>query len=659
QAGAPPLTYAALERRAGVVAARLAALGVGPESRVAICMERSPEMLAAVLGVLLAGGAYVPVDPAYPAERIRYVLADSGAGVLVTSKGIVERLPQFGGETLVLGPGAEPPYPPGPPPPASGGWEGASSGGGGLAYVVYTSGSTGRPKGVLVEHGSLASFAAAAAGLYGIGPADRVLQFASLSFDASVEEIFPALLAGATLVLRTDDMLSDARTFFARCEEWGLTVLDLPTAYWHELVAEMERRTARLPGCVRLVIIGGERALPERVAAWRRLAGGGVRLVNTYGPTEATVVATLAELGGRDDSPPAPGQALPPVPIGVPVPGARVRVLDAELRPLPVGARGELFIGGAGTARGYLGRPGLTAERFLPDPFADEPGARMYRSGDVARWRRAGELEFVGRADDQVKVRGFRVELGEIEDVLLRHPGVRDAAVAAREDEPGRVRVVAYVVPAGEAPPPAGLQRWLAAELPDYMVPSAFVALDRLPLTPSGKVDRRALPAPGAGTAHEREYVEPRTEAEERLAAIWAEVLRVERVGAADHFFELGGHSLLAMQVVSRVRQAFGVELPLRALFEAPVLAELALRVEAVRADAPPDPDAAPLAPVPRGGAPLPLSFPQQRLWFIDRMDPGGPAYTIPLAVRLRGPLDAPVLARALAEVVRRHEALR
>ncbi|HEV2735334.1 MAG TPA: AMP-binding protein, partial [Longimicrobiaceae bacterium] len=386
----------------------------------------------------------------------------------------------------------------------------------------------------------------------------------------------PALLGGAALVLRPEEMLADAATFFARCAEWGVSVLDLPTAYWHELVSELERGSTHPPEGVRLVIIGGERALPERVAAWRRHVGDGVRLVNTYGPTEATVVATLAELQGREEAPVPADQPLPPVPIGRPVPNGRVYVLDREMGPLPVGARGELYVGGAGVARGYLRRPEVTAERFVPDPFGTGPGGRLYRTGDVARWRRTGELEFVGRADEQVKVRGFRIELGEIEGLLLRHPDVREAVVAAREDEPGRTRLVGYVVAVDQAPSAADLRAHLKAELPEYMVPAAFVVLAALPKTGSGKVDRRALPAPEAPGAPAESYVAPESDAERRLAEIWAEVLRVERVGTRDDFFALGGHSLLATQVVSRVRQAFGAELPLRAVFEHPTVGELA-----------------------------------------------------------------------------------
>ncbi|HEX7243234.1 MAG TPA: amino acid adenylation domain-containing protein, partial [Longimicrobiaceae bacterium] len=488
------LTFAELEARAGRLARVLVRHGVGPEARVGICLDRSPEMLAAVLAVLGAGGAYVPLDPDYPAERLEHMLGDSGARVVVTRRELAGALPASAHDVVLVDDLEEGTDDVDAPEPAVD----AES----AAYVIYTSGSTGTPRGVLVPHRALVAHATAAREEYGIGPADRVLQFASLSFDASVEEIYPALLGGAALVLRTTEMLASAASFLAAVAERGVTVLDLPTAFWHELVAELERGEAEVPACVRLVIIGGERALPERVAAWHARVGPSVRLVNTYGPTEATVVATAAEL-----------EAGAPVTIGAPVPNARAYVLDARLAPVPIGVRGELYLGGAGVARGYLGRPDATAERFLPDPFAAEAGARMYRSGDVARWRAEGRLEFVGRADAQVKVRGFRVEPAEVEGVLLRHRAVRDAAVMAREDEPGRVRLVGYVVAEGEeAPTVAELRAWVKASLPEHMVPSAWVALDALPLTPSGKTDLRALPAPDAARAGDG-YVAPRTQA--------------------------------------------------------------------------------------------------------------------------------------------------
>ncbi|MET0395230.1 MAG: non-ribosomal peptide synthase/polyketide synthase, partial [Longimicrobiaceae bacterium] len=646
-AGDRELTYAELDRRVEALARLLRARGAGPESRVAVCMERAPEMLVAILGALRAGAAFVPMDPANPRERLARVLADSGAALLLTQRRLLAALPAAGVEAIVLDGDWESEVPEGgPPAPARVDPRGA-------AYVVYTSGSTGTPKGVVVEHRSLVNHATAAAAEYGIGPRDRVLQFASPAFDASLEEIFPALASGAALVLRDEESLAGVPAFLAWCAARGITVLDLPTAFWHELAAELERGGAALPESVRLVIIGGERALPERMAAWHAAVGGAARLVNTYGPTEATVVATLADLAPEDGA--EEGAALAAVSIGRPVANARAYLLDAIGRPVPPGARGELYLGGAGVARGYLGRPALTAEKFVPDPFSGEAGARLFRTGDLARFRRGGELEFAGRADGQVKVRGFRVEPGEVEAALARLPGVREAVVAAREDEPGAVRLVAYVVPEAEGAATAeALRAGVRAALPEYMVPAAWVLLDRLPLTPTGKLDRRALPAPDAPAA--AEHVPPRTPTERAVAEIWASVLRVERVGATDDFFALGGHSLLAQRVVSRVREALGVELPLRALMEEPTVAAVAERVDAlprtVRARE-------------RGGAaaagdgPVPLSFAQQRLWFVQQLYPESAAYNMPAALRLSGRVEVATLERCLGEVVRRHEALR
>ena len=640
--GGATLTYAELHRRVGRLARLLRARGVGPEARVAVCLERAPEVPVALLGVLRAGAAFVPLDPASPPGRIAAVLADSGARVLLTQARLAGRFGEFEGEVVVLdGEWSDAPA-------LEDGRSGSAPDPHSAAYVIYTSGSTGTPKGVVVEHRSLANHALASVEAYGIGPGDRVLQFASLAFDASLEEIFPALIAGATVVLRDDEALRSIPTFLDRCEAWGVTVLDLPTAFWHELTAELSRGGAELPRAVRLTVIGGERALPERVAAWRALLAA-PRLVNSYGPTEATVVATLADLtaggGAEDDGLPAT------VSIGRPAANARAYVLDAAMHLLPVGARGELYLGGAGVARGYLGRPDLTAERFVPDPFAGEPGARLYRTGDRARFRRGGELEFAGRADQQVKIRGFRVEPGEVEAALARLPGIRDAAVTTREDEPGRVRLVAYVIPEREgSAEPEALRAALGASLPGYMVPSALVLLDALPLTPSGKLDRRALPEPEA--AHAGEFVAPRTATERALADLWTDVLRVDRVGADDDFFALGGHSLLATRVVARVREAFGVELPLRAMLEAPTVRGVAEQVDALGGLARPH------AGGEDDGA-VPLSFAQRRLWFVHRLDPRSPAYNMPAALRVTGRLDVGTLRRCLGEVVRRHESLR
>ncbi|HEX2093638.1 MAG TPA: amino acid adenylation domain-containing protein, partial [Longimicrobiaceae bacterium] len=533
------LTYAELDRRASRLAHHLQRRGVGPETRVGVFLERSPELLVALLGVLGAGAVYVPLDPVFPRDRLALLAEDARVALVLTEQRWFAELPGSVAATAVLLDAdrerieREPATPPEAPVfPES------------AAYVIYTSGSTGRPKGVTVPHGALARYTGAARAAYGVGPDDRVLQFASVAFDASAEEIYTALTAGARLVLRDEEMLDSARAFLERCREWGITVLDLPTAYWHELAAELaDGERAELPEALRLVVIGGERALPERLRAWRERFGGRVRLVNTYGPTETTIVATLCDLPA---TPEEAGVATPRhVPIGRPVAGARVYVLDPRGEPAPIGVPGELYIGGVGVARGYLDRPELTAERFLPDPFAAEPGARVYRTGDRVRWLASGELEFVGRADQQVKIRGFRVEPGEVEAVLARQPGVEDAVVVARQDEADREapRLVAYLVPEpGSEPTPAELRAALRAELPAYMVPAAWVTLDAFPLTRTGKVDRRALPAPDAATlAREAVRAAPQSGVERAVAEAWREVLGVEEVGLDDIFFDLGG----------------------------------------------------------------------------------------------------------------------
>ncbi|HKV11335.1 MAG TPA: amino acid adenylation domain-containing protein, partial [Thermoanaerobaculia bacterium] len=632
------LTYGELDRRANRLAHHLRFLGAGPESLVGLCVERSPDMLVGLLGILKSGAAYAPLDPALPPGRLALLLDDLCAGspnpVLVTQRPLLSRLPDHRASTVLLD-GEE----------LSGGREDSPGIRASLdraAYVIYTSGSTGKPKGVVVSHRTLAAYTGSAARELGIGPEDRVLQFASISFDASAEEIYPCLARGGTLVLRTEAMLGSIPEFLETCGRWGVSVLDLPTAFWHEVVTGLATGAAGLPPTVRLVILGGEQALAEKVASWRR-AVAGVRLVNTYGPTEATIVATAADLSALPDG--------APVPIGRPVPGSRAYVLDRRLEPVPAGVPGELCLGG-GLARGYLHRPDLTAERFVPDPWSGRPGERLYRTGDLARWGVAGELEFLGRVDHQVKVRGFRIELGEIEAALGRHPRVRESVVVLREE-----RLVAYAVPVAEPVAAGELRSHLRERLPEYMVPSTFVSLPALPLSPNGKVDRRQLPAPEGAWEPGREYVPPRTPTEEVLAGILEEVLRVSRVGARDNFFDLGGHSLLATQVISRARRSLGVEVPLKALFEKPTVAGLAEAVERARSSGPariPEPP----APVERRGD-LPLSFAQERLWFLDQLEPGSPLYNMPVALLLEGELDVAALGAALAQVVRRHEVLR
>jgi amino acid adenylation domain-containing protein len=633
-------SFAELERRANGVAARLRAVGVGPESRVAVLMERGPELAAALLGVLKAGGAYVPIDPEYPAERTAWVLEDSGAAAVLTHAAARARLPETAVPVLDVAetdPAAAEAWTPVPVPADA------------LAYVVYTSGSTGRPKGVGVTHRALVAHNRAVIGLFGLTRADRAAQVASIGFDIAVEEIFPTWAAGAAVVFRPTDVPGLGEGFLRWIEAERISILNLPTAFWEVWTGELAASGARVPACVRLVVVGGEKARPATLAQWRRVAGEGVRWINSYGPTETTVTATAWELHGAPEG---------EIPVGAPIEGWTARVMDDALRPVAAGEPGELCIGGAGVARGYLGRPGLTAERFAPDPFSGVSGARLYRTGDRARWRtETTVLEFLGRLDDQVKVGGFRVEPGEVEAVLAAHPDVARAAVVARDDGTGRTRLVGYVVarPGAEAGV-AELRRWLRARLPPYMVPSALVPLDALPLTAHGKVDRRALPAPAALAPAAEGDASGGGDPAGELAEIWREVLGTPRVEAGDDFFDLGGHSLLGMQVLSRVRQRWGVELPVRALFDAPTLAGLAARIGAARAaPAAPQP---PLRPV-RRDEPLPLSFAQQRLWFLHQMEPHSPFYNIPAAVRLTGALDADALRRALREIVRRHEALR
>jgi amino acid adenylation domain-containing protein len=620
------LGYGALNERANRLAHHLAGLGVGPETRVGICLERGTEMIVSVLAVLKAGGAYVPLDPAYPAERLAFVLADAAVPVLVTQESLRTSLPAGDGVAVVSVDGdgariaaesAENPERDVSPDH--------------LAYVIHTSGSTGTPKGVMVPHRGVPNLAYAQARRFGIDGTSRVLQFASFSFDAAVAEVFDALLAGATLVMASRDALLPGEGLLETLRGGRVTVATLPPSVLAILSPD------DLPE-LRTVVSAGEKVDAATVERW----SVGRTFVNAYGPTETTVCATSAacEADGRA---PSIGRALENV---------RVYVLDAAGGPAPVGVPGELYVGGAGVVRGYLGRPGLTAERFVPDAFGGESGARLYRTGDRVRWRADGAIEYLGRVDQQVKVRGFRIEPGEIEAVLRRHADVADCVVVAREDAPGETRLVAYVV--GEVAADE-VREHLRRSLPEYMVPAAFVVLEALPLTPNGKLDRKALPAPEYAAGAER-YVAPRTPVEEVLAGIWAEVLRLERVGVEESFFELGGHSLLATRVVSRVREVFAVELPLRALFEGLTVAELAVRVDALRrAGVPVLP---PVVPAERTGA-LPLSFAQERLWFIDRLEPGSAVYNMPMVRRLGGALDVAALERALGEIVRRHEALR
>jgi amino acid adenylation domain-containing protein len=627
------LTYAGLRARALRIAARLQALGVGPEVPVGVYCDRTPGLVVAFAAVMEAGGVYVPLDPSYPAERIAFMVADARCAVVLVEGALPEGLAEGVRVLPIDGPGGGKPFVPPRLAPES------------LAYVIYTSGSTGNPKRVGVSHGAAAAQGVEAGRYYGLGPGDRFLLFVSPSFDVSVENLMGPLLSGAALVPRGAELPAPAETT-RRIAKLGITVVNFAPAYWIEWVRSFEGADSA-PASLRLVIVGGDEMPGEIVRLLRRTPLADVRLLNVYGPTEAVVTATMEEVRELTED-------LPPVlPVGRLIPGRSAHVLDRHGNPLPVGVPGEMALGGL-LARGYLGHPALTAERFVPDPFSGEPGARVYRTGDLLRRRPEGGFEFLGRVDRQVKIRGVRVEPGEIEAALLRHPGVSGAAVGVRS-QGGEKALVAWVVPREAAALGSGdLRAFLAERLPAALVPGAFVVLDAFPLTPNGKVDRRALPAPEPEERTAAGLAAPRTPAEELLAGVWAGLLGVERVGVDQDFFAMGGHSLLATRLVSRIRDFFGVELPLRAIFEAPTVAALAARIAAEGKG----PEAPPVLPR-RPGERLLLSFGQERLWILDRLTPGTAVYNMPLAFRLRGPLAAGALADAISEVVRRHEALR
>jgi len=640
------LSYGELDARANQLAHELIALGVQPDDRVAICVERSLEMVVGLLGILKAGGAYLPLDPAYPTERLQYLLEDGAPRVLLTQKALQGRLPAAV-PALLLGSdelnGRLAARPASTPSPRELGLTTRN-----LAYVIHTSGSTGNPKGVMVEHGNVVNMLTVQAAMCELTPADRVLQFASFGFDSSVAEIFPALSVGATVVLREADF--DLDHFGSFLNRNRITVADLPTAVWQQWSQALSSDAVAASDSLRLVIVSGETLESRDAQRWFSHPGSsGIRLINNYGPTETTVNATAFTV---EPSLLHDGQAIP---IGRPIANTQIYVLDQRGEPAPYGVEGEIFIGGSGVARGYLNRPELTAERFLRDPFSAAPNARMYKTGDLGRWRADGNLEFRGRNDFQVKIRGFRIELGEIEAALSTCAGVREAVVIAREDAPGDKRLVAYLVAhEGITLQAAGLRTALSTRLPEYMLPSAFVTLEAMPLTANGKLDRKALPAPDATALAVREYEAPQDEVEATLAAIWQDLLKVPRVGRQDHFFELGGHSLLAVQLVSRVRMALGVELPLRAVFAGPGLSALA---EAVRAAG--TSTLGRIQRVDRNQA-LPLSLAQQRLWFIDQLDKSASAaYHMSAALRLMGKLNVAALQATLDRLVARHESLR
>ncbi|WP_044596180.1 non-ribosomal peptide synthetase [Burkholderia pseudomallei] len=626
--GAHALSYAALNRRANRLAHYLRAHGAGPERVVALALERSVDMMVGLLGILKSGSAYLPLDPAYPAERLAYIVDDARPALLLTEAALRDDWRDAGAPVVLLdadGPAID--ACPDHNPDAAAGRDARTLSS--LAYVIYTSGSTGRPKGVMIEHRNLANLLGAMGEQPGIGAHDVLLAVTSLSFDIAALELFLPLLHGARAVIAARDDAADPARLAHLIESSGASLMQATPSTWRMLAQHGWPRSARP-----LTLLCGGEALPPALA--ERLLAHVPAIWNLYGPTETTVWSTVRRV------------TTPVVDIGGPIANTQVYVLDERLRPAPIGVAGELYIGGAGVARGYLNRPELTRERFVDDPF--RRGGRLYRTGDLARRRADGNLEYLGRNDFQVKIRGFRIELGEIEAQLAKAHGVQGVALAARDTPTADRRLVAYYVGDASA---AALREHAAARLPAYMVPAAYVRLAAWPLTPNGKLDRAALPAPDDEAYARAEYEAPRGEHECKLAAIWRAVLQVERIGRHDDFFELGGHSLLAVRAVTAMRDAFGSDTSLRDLFARPVLKDLAEHAStAARAR-----DAA--IPKAARGEPVPMSFAQQRLWFLARMGGLGDAYHMPIAVRLRGALDVDALQRALSRIVSRHDALR
>jgi amino acid adenylation domain-containing protein len=643
------LTYRELNARANQLAHYLRSLGIGPETVVGICVERSLEVVVALLGVLKAGGSYLPLDPAYPSERLEFMMADAQISVLLTQKDLVDPLTSILDRRSLKAVCIDQD------------WQAMGRNGTAnsqclakaenLAYVIYTSGSTGRAKGVQVEHRSLVNCLQSMRRRLELTERDVLLAVTTISFDIAALEIYLPLITGAKVVLANREEAMDGKQLSARLAGCQATAMQATPSGWEVLL------DAGWEGSANFKMFCGGENLSRRLAD--RLLDHGASLWNLYGPTETTIWSTLYRV--------KPGEG--PVPIGRPIENTQVYLLDSQFQPVPIGVPGEIYIGGAGVARDYLNRAELSSEKFVPNPFSSEPAARLYRTGDRARYLPDGNIEFLGRFDNQVKIRGYRIEPEEIQTALNQHPSVRESVVLAQEDAAAEGAVaenprsdpqlVAYVVPkVPETLPVGDLRSFLKGKLPDYMVPSLFVPLESLPLTPSGKLDRQALPQPdGARRQFGQRFVGPRTEIENLVAQVWREVLKLENIGVHDNFFDLGGHSLLATRLIARLRADFGVDLPLRKLFEAPTTAGLAGCIDLLRRNRS-GVGVPPIVPVPRD-RPIPLSFSQRRLWFLQSVDPSLTAYNMPAAFRIKGRLSIPALEQALNEIVNRHEVLR
>jgi amino acid adenylation domain-containing protein len=640
------LTYRELNQRANQVAHFLRKQGVGPESLVGVSLKRCPELVVGLLGVWKAGGAYVPLDPAYPPERLAFMVGDAGIRMLLTDASCKSLFPSVADKAICLDSewstleGEPTNNPSAAAVPAN------------LAYVMYTSGSTGQPKGAMILHRGLVNYLHWAIKAYGVEAGGSVPVHSSISFDLTVTSLYPVLLAGGHAELLPEDV--GAQNLLTALRRQGRRSLVKITPAHLDLLGQ-QLNPGAMAGLTKTFVIGGENLLAESVQVWRDFAPG-TRLINEYGPTETVVGCCVYEVQTGD---PESGS----IPIGRPIANTQLYILDPEMQPVPLGEMGELYIGGAGVARGYLNRPELTQERFLVDRFSGREGARLYKTGDLARYRPDKTLEYLGRVDNQVKIRGYRIELGEIESTLAGHPAVQACAVLAREDSPGNKQLVAYaVLRQREAKVVEDISTFLEQRLPEYMVPAQFVLLDALPLTQNGKVDRKALPAPSEANvaAVAGDSVAPRNDTEKALAAIWSKLLNVATIGLHDDFFELGGHSLLVIKAMSRIREVLEVDLPPQSLFENSTLAGLAAvvmqargQIESAHAE-----EVRKIEPREQPG-PCPLSFSQEQFWLLDQMVPGSAAYNIVDVIGLGGAYDAAALRGALDELERRHEILR
>ncbi|WP_013334574.1 non-ribosomal peptide synthetase [Gloeothece verrucosa] len=640
------LTYQELNIKANQLAYYLQTLGIKSETLVGLCVDSSLEMIIGMLGILKAGGAYVPLDPAYPQERLSYMVQDSQISLLVTGAKWSNLITNYEGAVVCL----------------DSQWSDIAQYSSSnlintvkpnnLAYIIYTSGSTGKPKGVMIEHQSLVNYIQLIIDQYQLVKAEGVLQFASISFDVAAEEIYSSLCSGATLVLRTEEMISSIPLFVKKSEELSINVWNLPTAYWHLLVQELINRKIALPNSLRLVIIGGEKAQSEAVKQWLKRVGTFPQLINIYGPTETTIGATICKLSELTESQLNRSE----IPIGKSIGNnIQVYVLDENIKILPTEVEGEIYIGGLGVARGYLNRPELTAEKFIQSPF--NPSERLYKTGDLGLYLTDGNLEYRGRIDYQVKINGFRIELGEIENFLRQHPQVAQTLVIDREDSLGNKSLVAYIVPyLAEENLTTNLEKYLTNKLPSYMIPRNFVVLENLPLTVNGKVDRKALPIPYF-TQTDRKIVTPRNPQEEALAQIWSKVFGLRQIGVNENFFQLGGHSLIAVQILSRIRDTFKVEISLENLLNNPTVSEL-VQVIAQQQNKQQKSSFTEIKPIPREGY-LPVSFAQERVYFIEQLSSSVTAYQFQEILQIKGYLNISILEKSLTEILRRHEIFR